>query len=102
MDVDRFQKYRVNHIDPGDLETINVKNHSAYIDIARASASTIIEKSVFSVAAYQEVLWLRGGDVGRFDKAINAKFPLSTKGSQVPDKGKVSINHVMCARALMV
>ena len=56
MDVDRFQNYWKNHIDPADLYTINVKDHSAYIDIVKASPGTVIEKSVFSMAAYREVL----------------------------------------------
>ena len=42
-DVDRFQTYRSNHMDLGDLETINVKDHSAYIKVAKAHPGTVIE-----------------------------------------------------------
>ena len=55
-DMDRFQMYRQNKVEPADLATINTKDHSGYIDMARADPSTIIKKSVFSVAAYREVL----------------------------------------------
>ena len=91
-DVDKFRK---NHIDRKDLLSINVKDHSTYIEVVKADHGTVIEKSVFSVAAYQEVLWLRGGDVDKFDKAIGAKFPCSTKGSRTPDEEKVPIDRVM-------
>ena len=60
-DVNQFQTYRSNHMDPADLETINVKDHSAYIDVAKAHPGTVIEKSVFSVVSYREVLHLKGG-----------------------------------------
>ena len=79
-DVNRFQTYRSNHIDLGDLDTINIKDHSAYIDVAMASPGTVIEKSVFTVASYWEVLRLKGGDMVKFDKEINAKFKKSAKG----------------------
>ena len=51
-DLDRFQTYQCNKIMPADLSTINTKDHSAYIDIAKVHPSTVIKKSVFSVAAY--------------------------------------------------
>ena len=91
-DIDQFQKYRKNHIDLANLDTINVKYHSTYIDINKALSGTFIEKSVFSMATYQEVLRQKGGDIA---KMMDTKFPLSTKGSQVPDEGKVSIDRVM-------
>ena len=55
-DVDHFQTYQQNKVEPADLTTINTKDHSSYIDVARVDPSTIIKKSVFSVAAYREVL----------------------------------------------
>ena len=94
-DVNRFQTYRSNYIDLGDLDTINIKDHSAYIDVAMASPGTVIEKSVFTVASYWEVLQLKGGDMVKFDKEINAKFKKSAKGSRAPDKEKVTIDRVM-------
>ena len=51
-DKDRFQIYWRNKMDPADLDTINTKDHSAYIDVARADPGTIIKKSVFSIVAY--------------------------------------------------
>ena len=59
-DVDKFQTYRSNHMDRANLDTINVKDHSAYIEVAKADPGTVIEKSVFSVVSYQEVLQLKG------------------------------------------
>ena len=53
---------------------------------------TVIKKSVFSVATYQEVLRLKGGDTSKFDKEVGAKFKKSVKGSRAPDTQKVSIN----------
>ena len=94
-DVDHFQKYRTNIIDLGNHDTINVKDHSAYITIAKATPRMVIEKSVFSVATYWEVLQQKGLDLAKFDRAIGAKFPLLTKASQEPDDMKVLIDHVM-------
>ena len=51
-DLDCFQTYQCNKITPADLSTINTKDHSTYIDIAKAHPSTVIKKSVFSVSAY--------------------------------------------------
>ena len=51
-DLDCFQTYRHNKITPADLSTINTKDHSAYIDIAKAHPGTVVKKSVFSFAAY--------------------------------------------------
>ena len=91
-DLDRFQTYRHTKIKPEELNTINTVDHSAYIAVALADISTVIKKSVSSVAAYWEVLWLRGGDTSKFDKEVGAKFKKSAKGSQVPDTEKVSID----------
>ena len=34
-DLQHFQTYRLNKIDPGDMASINTKDHSAYIKVAR-------------------------------------------------------------------
>ena len=54
------------------MASINTKDHSTYIEVARGDPGSVIHKSVFSVAAYCEVLnqkgrwgfpvWQRGGD----------------------------------------
>ena len=55
-DLQRFQTYRLNKIDPGDMASINTKDHSAYIEVAWVDPGSVICKSVVSVAAYREVL----------------------------------------------
>ena len=55
-DLQHFQTYRLNKIDPGDMASINTKDHSAYIEVARADPGSVIRKSMFSVAAYRAVL----------------------------------------------
>ena len=60
--------------------------------MAKADVSTVIKKSVFSVATYREVLQLKGGDTSKFNKEVGAKFKKSVKGSRAPDTEKVSIN----------
>ena len=92
MDLDQFQTYQRNKIKPEELNTINTVDHSAYTVVAKADIGTVIKKSVFSVAAYREVLWLRGGDTSKFDKEVGAKFMKSVKRSQAPDTEKVSID----------
>ena len=94
-DLDRFQTYRRNKIKPEELNTINMVNHSTYIAVAKADISTVIKKSVFSVAAYREVLRLRGSDTSKFNKEVGAKFKKLAKGSWAPDTEKVSINRIM-------
>ena len=94
-DLDQFQTYRHNKIMPEELNTINMVDHSAYIVVAKADIGTIINKSIFSVAAYQEVLQLRGDDTSKFDKEVGAKFKKSAKGSWEPDTEKVSIDRIM-------
>ena len=84
-DLDCFQTYRRNKITPADLGTINTKDHSAYIDIAKVHPGTIIKKSIFSISAYRQVLWLKGGDTSKFDKEVGATFKKSAKGSRAPD-----------------
>ena len=54
-----------------------------------------LSPSVFSVNAYQQVLWLKGGDTSKFDKEVGATFKKSAKGSQVPDTEKVAIDRIM-------
>ena len=73
-DLQRFQTYRWNKIDPGDMASINTKDHSAYIEVAWADPGSVIRKSVFSVAAYREVLKQKGGDISRFDKEVESMF----------------------------
>ena len=73
-DLQCFQTYHLNKIDPGNMASINTKDHSAYIEVARADSGSVIHKSVFSVAAYREVLKQKGGDISRFDKEVDTKF----------------------------
>ena len=80
---------------PADLSTINTKDHSAYIDIAKVHPGTVVKKSVFSIAAYRQVLRLKGGDTSKFDREVGAAFKKSAKGSQVPDTEKVAIDQIM-------
>ena len=94
-DLDRFQTYQHNKIKPEELNTINTVDHSTYIAMAKMDVGTVIKKSVFSLAAYWEVLQLKGGDTSKFDKEVGTKLKRSVKGSQVPDTEKVSINRIM-------
>ena len=93
--LNRFQTYRRNKITPADSSTINTKDHSTYIDIAKAHPGTVIKKSVFSVGTYQQVLWLKGSDTSKFNKEVGAAFKKSTKGCRVPDTEKVAIDRIM-------
>ena len=95
IDLQCFQIYRRNKIDPADIASINTKDHSTYIDVARADPSSVIQKSVFSVAAYRETLRLQGGNTSKFDKEVGTKFKKLAKGSQAPDSAKVTIDWVM-------
>ena len=94
-DLQRFQTYRRNKIDPGDIASINTKDHSAYIDVGKADPSSVIQISVFSVGAYHETIRLRGGDTSKFDKKVGTKFKKSVKGSRAPNSVKVTIDWVM-------
>ena len=94
-DLQRFQTYCRNKIDPSDMASINTKDHSAYIEVARADPGSVIRKSVFSVAAYREVLNQEGGDVSRFDKEVESMFKKGPRGSRAPDTTKVPIKRVM-------
>ena len=95
MDLQRFQTYRRNKIDPGDMASINTKDHSTYIEVAWADPGSVIRKSVFSIAAYREVLNWKGGDVSRFDKEVGTMFKKGLQGSRAPDSTKVPIKWVM-------
>ena len=94
-DLSRFQTYRRNKIDPGDLACINTKDHSAYIEVAWADSGSVIRKSVFSVAAYREVLRQKGSNVSRFNKEVDTMFKKGPRGSRAPDTEKVAIDWVM-------
>ena len=77
------------------MASINTKDHSAYIKVARADPGSVIRKSVFSVAAYREVLNQKGGDISRFDKEVETMFKKGPRGSQAPDATKVPIKWMM-------
>ena len=91
-DLQCFQTYCHNKIDPGDIASINTKDHSTYIDVARADPSSVIRKSVFSVAAYCKTIRLQGGDTSEFDKEVGTKFKKLAKGFLAPDSVKVTID----------
>ena len=94
-DFQHFQTYRHNKIDPGNVVSINTRDHSAYIEVARADPSSVIRKSVFGVAAYRKTLQLQGGDTSKFDKEVGTNFKKSAKGSQAPNPAKVTIGRIM-------
>ena len=95
VDLQRFENYRINKIDPGDINSINTKDHSAYIEVARVDPGSVIRKSVFSVVAYHAVLKKKGGDIARFDKDVDAMFKKGPQGSRAPNTDKVAIDRVM-------
>ena len=95
MDLQHFQTYRRNKIDPSDMASINTKDHSTYIEVAQADPGSVIRKSVFSIAAYREVLNQKGGDVSQFDKEVESMFKKGPWGSWTPDATKVPIKRVM-------
>ena len=74
MDLQHLQTYRRNKIDPGNMASINTKDHSTYIKVAWTDPGLVVCKSVFSVAAYREVLNQKGGDVSLFDKEVESMF----------------------------
>ena len=94
-DLQHFQTYCLNKINPGDIASINTKDHSTFIEVAQADPGSVIRKSVFSVAAYCEVLKRKGGDVSQFDKEVGTMFKKGLRGSRAPDTKKVAINRVM-------
>ena len=95
VDLKHFQTYRLNIIDPGDIASINTKDHSTYIEVAWADPGSVIRKSIFSVAAYHEVLKWKGSDISRFNKDVGTMFKKGPRGSQTPDTEKVAIDRVM-------
>ena len=60
-DLQCFQTYRTNKIDPADLASINTRDHSAYLEVAWADPGSVIKKSIFSMAAYRATLKQQGG-----------------------------------------
>ena len=95
MDLQHFQTYCQNKIDPGDMASINTKDHSTYIEVAQADPGSVIHKSVFSIAAYRAVLKQKGSDVSQFDKEVESMFKKGPRGSRAPDATKVPIRQVM-------
>ena len=95
MDLQHFQTYRTNKIDPADLASINTRDHSAYLEVAWADPGSVIKKSVFSMAAYHATLKQQGGDTSKFDKEVGTNFKKGAKGSWAPDSEKVPIDWVM-------
>ena len=95
MDLQRFQTYRTNKIDPTDLASINTKDHSTYLEVAQADPSSVIKKSIFSMAAYHATLKQQGGDTSKFNKEVGTNFKKGAKGSWAPDSEKVPIDWVM-------
>ena len=94
-DLQHFQTYRTNKIDPADLASINTKDHSTYLEVAWADPGSAIKKSVFSMAAYRAILKDQGGNTSKFDKEVGTNFKKGAKGSRAPDPEKVPIERVM-------
>ena len=94
-DLKRFQTYRRNKIDPDNMASINTKDHSAYIEVAWADPGSVIPKSIFSIAAYREVLNQNCGNVCQFDKEVGTIFKKGPQGSRAPDATKVPIKWFM-------
>ena len=95
MDLQRFQTYRTNKINPADLACINTVDHSNYLDVACADPGSVIAKSVFSVATYRAMLEQQDGDVAKFDREVGTNFKKGAKGSRAPNSEKVPIDRVM-------
>ena len=95
MDLQCFQTYCTNKIDPADLTSINTRDHSTYLEVVRADPRTVIKKSVFSVAVYRATLKQQGNNTSKFDKEVGTNFNKGAKGSRAPDLEKVPINWVM-------
>ena len=94
-DLQCFQTYRTNKIDPTDLASINTRDHSTYLEVAWADPASVIKKSVFSVAAYRATLKQQGDDTSKFNKEVGTNFKKGAKGSQAPDSEKVPIDQDM-------
>ena len=95
MDLQRFQTYRTNKIDPADLTSINTRDHSTYLEVVWADPGSVIKKSVFSMVVYRATLKQQGGDTSKFDKEVGTNFKKGAKGSRAPDSEKVPIDLVM-------
>ena len=94
-DLQRFQTYRTNKIDPADLASINTRDHSTYLEVAWVDPGSVIKKSVFSVVAYRATLKQQGSDTSKFNKEVGTNFKKGAKGSWAPDLEKVPIDWVM-------
>ena len=94
-DLQRFQTYHTNKINPADLASINTRDHSSYLEVAWVDPGSVIKKSVFSVVAYRATLKQQGSDTSKFDKEVGTNFNKGAKGSQAPDLEKVPIDRVM-------
>ena len=94
-DLKCFQTYRTNKITPADIASINTRDHSAYLEVVRVDPSSVIRKSVFSVAAYCATLKQQGDDISKFDKEVGTNFKKGAKGSRALDPEKVTIDRVM-------
>ena len=94
-DLQHFQTYRTNKIDPADLASINTRDHSAYLEVVWGDPGSVIKKSVFSVADNHATLKQQGGNTSKFDKEVGTNFKKGAKGSQAPDSEKVPIDWVM-------
>ena len=94
-DLKRFQTYHTNKIALADIASINTRDHSAYLEVARADPGSVIRKSVFSMAAYCATLEQQGGNVSKFNKEVGTNFKKGTKRSRAPDSEKVTIDRVM-------
>ena len=94
-DLQRFQTYRTNKIDPADLASINTRDHSAYLEVARADPGLVIKKSIFSMVAYRTTLKQQDSNTSKFDKEVGTNFKKGAKGSHAPDSQKVPIDRVM-------
>ena len=95
MDLQHFQTYRTNKIDPANLTSINTRDHSAYLEVAQVDPGSVIKKSVFSIVAYRATLKQQGGDTSKFDKEVGTNFKKAAKGSWASDSEKVPIDRVM-------
>ena len=94
-DLQHFQTYRTNKIDPADLTSINTRDHSAYLEVAQVDPRLVIKKSVFSMAVYRATLKQQDGDTSKFDKEVGTNFKKGAKGCRAPDSEKVPIDRVM-------
>ena len=81
-DLQCFQTYRTNKIDPADLASINTRDHSTYLEVARADPRSVIKKSVFSVVAYRATL--KQQDAATPPSLTRRWAPISRRGPRDP------------------